>query len=120
MRRRHIWMPLVVPMTLGLLGGCHDPNVKRHPVPSGEKLRAEDCGPAEQVYRRLLALPPRVGTVVTSRSAPLRSEEQQGRAAQAFAIQCATSLVGNSRRAIIHCWFDAPDSESFQGCTQRF
>ena len=66
------------------------------------------------------ALPPRAGVVVTSRRALVRSEEEQARAAQVFASQCPTTLVGKTRRAILRCWLDAPDSENFQSCSQRF
>lgn len=102
-------------------GGCaNDPNVKPNPVPSAEKLRAADCAPAEQNYRRLLQLPPRVGMVVTNRSVPLRSEDEQSRAAQAFAAQCQSALVDKVRRAIVRCWSDAPDAETFRACSGRF
>lgn len=104
-----------------LLGGCaSDPSVKANPVPSAEKLKAADCPPAVQTYRRLLQLPPRIGMVVTNRSVPLRSEEEQGRSAQSFAAQCETELVAKVRRAIVRCWSDAPDAETFRTCSQRF
>ena len=103
-----------------LLARCGDPNVRPDPVPSNEKLRAADCAPAQAAYQRLLALAPRAGMVVTARSAPIRSEEEQARAAQTFASQCQTAWAGKTRRAILRCWLDAPDSESFQSCSQRF
>ena len=107
-------------LTVWASGCASDPSVKPSPVPSAEKLKAADCPLAEQTYRRLLQLPPRVGMVVTNRSAPVRSEEEQRRAAQDFAVQCRTALVGKVRRIIVRCFSDAPDSESFRACSQRF
>ena len=120
-RKVHLGMALALAGQVGLWAGCvSDPNVRRNPVPSAEKLRAADCPAALATYRQLLQLPPRAGMVVTSRSAPVRSAEEQDRAAQAFATACSTTLVDKVRRAILRCWGDAPDSESFQSCSQRF
>jgi hypothetical protein len=105
---------------LGLGGFVSDPNIKRDPVPPADKLRAADCAPAAETYRQLLRLPPRVGMVVTSRAAPIRSEDEQARAAQVFLQQCPTLLAGKVRRAVLRCWADAPDTESFHSCSQRF
>ena len=74
----------------------------------------------ETLEAQLLRLPPRVGMVVTSRAAKVPSEDEQARAAQAFAQQCPTLLVGKVRRAVLRCWADAPDTESFHSCSQRF
>lgn len=104
-----------------LLGGCaSDPNVKSNPVPSAEKLKAADCSAAVQTYRQLLQRPPRVGMIVTNRSAPLRSDQEQESAAQTFAAQCQNELVAKARRAIVRCFSDAPDAETFRTCSQRF
>lgn len=113
-------LPTWLALPVWLLSSCGNPNVQRHPVPSAEKLRAADCPPAVAVYQRLLELPPRASVVVTNRSAAIRSPEDQARAAQGFASQCQTALVGTTRRAILRCWLDAPDSDSFQSCSQRF
>jgi len=111
----------VVPVVPVVMGGCvGDPSIKPNPVPSGEKLKAADCAPAAATYRQLLRLPPRVGMVVTNRVAPIRSEDEQARAAQAFDAQCPTLLAGKVRRAVLRCWADAPDTESFHSCSQRF
>ena len=119
--RRGVKLALAGLVLAGLvLAGCGDPNVRSQPVPSAEKLRAADCAPALTTYRQLLQLPPRVGMVVTNRSAPARSVEAQERAAQAFASQCATAFAGKVRRAIVRCWLDSPDTETFQNCSQRF
>ena len=108
-------------LVAALFGGCaSDPNVRSNPVPSAEKLKAADCPIAVQTYRQLLQRPPRVGMIVTNRSVPLRSEEEQERAAQAFATQCHNELVAKARRAIVRCWSDAPDAETFRTCSQRF
>jgi hypothetical protein len=101
--------------------GCvTEPVVNKAAIPSGEVLRAADCAPALQVYRQLLAMAPRVGSVVTNHLTPVRTEDEQARAAQYFAAQCQNRYVGHVRRAIIRCWNDAPDAETFQTCSQRF
>ncbi|HRI52067.1 MAG TPA: hypothetical protein PLW65_17960 [Pseudomonadota bacterium] len=120
--RLYLFLVLAAPAGLLVpLGGCaSDSSVKPNPVPSGEKLKAADCDPAVAAYRQLLRLPPRVGMVVTNRVAPVRSEDEQARAAQTFAAQCPTLLAGKVRRAVLRCWVDAPDTESFNSCSQRF
>ena len=106
---------------IALIGACaSDPSVKPNPVPSAERLKAADCVPAAATYRQLLRMPPRVGMVVTNRVAPIRSEDEQARAAQTFAAQCPTLMAGKVRRAVLRCWADAPDTESFHSCSQRF
>jgi hypothetical protein len=97
-----------------------EPYVKPKPIPSAELLLAADCAPALSTYRQLLLVPSRRGAVVTNRVTTTRSEEEQARAAQAFADQCQTRLVGHVRRIIVNCWRDAPDIETFQTCSQRF
>jgi uncharacterized lipoprotein YmbA len=107
-------------LALWLAGCVSDPNVRPRALPSAEKLRAADCAPALVTYRQLLQLPPRVGMVVTNRSAKVRSAQEQERAAQDFATQCASGLVDRVRRAILRCWSDSPDTETFQNCSLRF
>lgn len=120
--RLYLYLTLAAPVCpIALTGGCaSDPSVKPNPVPSAEKLKVADCVPAAATYRQLLRLPPRVGMVVTNRVAPVRSEDEQARAAQTFAAQCPTLLAGKVRRAVLRCWADAPDTESFHSCSQRF
>lgn len=90
------------------------------PPPSTERLRAEDCDVGAELYRQRLELPPRAGSVVTSRvPAPLPPDEQARRVAE-FSALCRGALVGRARRLIVRCWSDSPDAETLQGCNQRF
>jgi hypothetical protein len=102
-----------------LLVGCRDPNVKPDPVPSSERLTGDDCAVAVDLYRQRLTLPRRAGTVVSSRL-PVRSEEEQAQDLTVFVARCNGQLVGRARRAIVRCWQDSGDAETFDSCNDRF
>lgn len=112
---------VVVGFTLAL-SGCPAPQVVNEglPLPPTEKLQAADCEAGVELYRQRLQLPPRAGSVVTSRQPTPLSVEEQARRIAGFSAQCQKDLVGRARRLIVNCWNDSLDAETPRGCNQRF
>jgi hypothetical protein len=114
--RRESCLAVVVLM---LVGCPANPNVTPNPVPSAERLRGEDCGAAADLYRQQLMVPRRSGTIVSSRLT-VRSEQEQAQDLAVFVTKCQGQLVGRARRAIVRCWQDSTDAETFDSCNDRF
>ncbi len=107
-------------LALLLAGGCpSDARVQGDRFPPGERLRDEDCGPAIELYKQRLQVPRRAGTIVSNRLT-VRSEEEQAQDLLAFVRKCQTQLAGQARRAIVRCWQDSTDAETFDSCNERF
>ncbi len=110
----------VLALAVLLLSGCpSDSRVKGDGFPSGERLRDEDCGPATELYKQRLTVPRRAGTIVSNRLT-VRTEEEQAQDLLGFVRKCQTQLAGQARRAILRCWQDSTDAETFDSCNERF
>lgn len=112
---------VVVGFTLAL-AGCPAPQPVNEalPLPTTERLQAADCEAGVELYRQRLQLPPRAGSVVTTRQPVPLSVEDQARRIADFSSQCQKDLVGKARRLIVNCWHDSLDAETLRGCNQRF
>ncbi len=103
-----------------MLPSCVTEEIKRQPVPMTGSLRSDDCKVGIDAYRALLQLPPNAGVVVTDRPPPPVDPLQQELGVAEFANHCQTQLVGKARRALVRCWTDSADANSFRSCNDRF
>ena len=109
-------------LVLAALFACACPassQVKNGEFSVNERLRDEDCGVAAELYKQRLTVPRRAGTIVSNRLT-VRTEEEQGQDWLAFVGKCQTQLAGRARRAIVRCWQDSTDAETFDSCNERF
>lgn len=113
--RKDVWLLVAL-----LCGACPGgAQVKSGDFAVSERLRDEDCLTASELYKQRLAVPRRAGSIVSSRLT-VRSEEAQAADLFGFVGKCQTQLAGRARRAIVRCWQDSTDAETFDSCNDRF